>query len=806
MKYDNRKSIFGESSMRSRRFWIRFSFCLLLSACLALPGSPLSAQEEAEPGGQAMITMDFQDVELPVLVKFISELTGKNFILDEKVKGKRVTIISPTKITKDEAYRVFESILDIKGLTTVPSGRIIKILPVKDATTQNLETVVGKERLALSDSVLTRLIPLQYVNSEEMVNILKPLMSRESQIDAYGPTNTLILTDTSSNIARLMRILKELDVEADEMIMAVLPLEYASAEILAGQLQEILETLNSPGSAAGVSSGVQRRPPGSPRVTPGRPSGTQGSGFSGKILADDRTNSLVILATISQLKKIRELVQKLDYDTPRAYGNINVYYLEYSNAEDMAKVLTDLVSGAQSTTGNGKKGAAGAAAAPVSAAARTMASFESEVSITADASTNSLIVVAFPRDYQTIRNVIQKLDIRRKQVYVEAVIMEISPTFLQDIGFEFRGGIPLQSGDQVDQVLMGGTNFGLGADDLFGSFAGLAAGTAAGADTTLFPMQLGSRQGLNLGAVFDQIKIPIGDGKELAIPAQMFLLHALQRTTKSNILSTPHLIAIDNEESEIVVGKNVPFITSTSQSTVSTVQNIQRENVGITLRFTPQITEGDYIQLELYQEISALIDSPVGQDVNTVGPTTSTRKATNVVLVRDGQTIVVGGLMEDRINTVKNKVPWVGDIPVIGWLFRYDTEKVDKSNLLIFLTPTIIREDQDVQRLFEEKKRKMLEYKKKYKISDKYMETDELTRKQPAYEPPPAPPALEYSVAPAGPASAVPAPTQAAPPAAAAPGGTPSGTVVPPGNPGDSSWMPPPPGEKPNAQSTRENP
>ncbi len=594
----------------------------------------------------------------------------------------------------------------------------------------------------------------------------------------------MIITDTSSNIARLMRILKELDVEADEMIMAVIPLEYASADILAGQLQEILETLNAPSPTKSSTARARRTTTARSSRRTAKPSVSSSGGFAGKILADDRTNSLIILTTTSQLKKIRALVQKLDYDTPRAYGNINVYYLEYSNAEDMAKVLTDLVTGAQSVGGNGGK-----KSVPVSAAlSRTMTSFEGDVSITADAATNSLIVVAYPRDYQTIKNVIQKLDIRRKQVYVEGVIMEISPTFLQDLGVELRGGIPLQSGDEVDQVLMGGTNFGLGTDDMFSSFAGLAAGTATGAstDTTLFPMQLGSSTGLTLGAVFDQIKIPLGDGQELALPAQMFLIHALHRTTKSNILSTPHLIAIDNEESEIVVGRNVPFITSTSQTTVSTVQQIQRENVGITLRFTPQITEGDYIQLELYQEISALIESPIGQDVNTVGPTTSTRKATNVVLVRDGQTIVIGGLMEDRIRTVKNKVPWIGDIPLLGWLFRYDTDTVDKNNLLIFLTPTIIREDQDVQRLFEQKKRQMMQYKKKHSISDKYLDVDALGQKQPAYEPPPPAPAA-YPIT---------DPPQGTSPPPAPPAQDEGETAAESGSAPPPSWLPPAPGEE----------
>ena len=703
--------------MRKRRF--RTLTMLLLMVGFLLPFRPpvLLAEEEMDEAGETMITMDFQDVELPVLIKFISELTGKNFIVDEKVKGKKVTVISPTKITKDEAYTVFESILDIKGLTTVPSGKVIKILPTKEATAQSLLTIVGKEQAPMSDAMITRLLPLEYVNSDEMVKILKPLMSRDSQIDAYTPTNTLILTDTSSNIARLMRILKQLDVEADEMVMEVVPLEYASAEVLARQMQDILQTLSAPPTATTSKTSSRRR---TSRTSRTRTTSAQGE-FPGKIIADDRTNSLIILATKSQLEKIRRLVHKLDYDTPRAYGNINVYYLEYASSEDTAKVLSDLVSGAHSLASATKK----ASGSPAPALARTLASFEGEVSITADTATNSLLIVATPRDYQTLKNVIQKLDIRRRQVYVEAVIMEIAPTFLQDLGVEFRGGVPLESGNEVDQILMGGSNFSGGTDDMFSSLATLGAGATASSttgstSTSFFPMTLGDQKGLTLGAVFDRIRIPVGNGNDIFLPANMFLVHALHNKATSNILSTPHLIAIDNEEAEIVVGRNVPFITSTSQTTVSTVQQVQRENVGITLKFTPQITEGDYIQLELYQEISALITSPIGQDVNTVGPTTSTRKATNVVLVRDTQTIVVGGLMEDRITRSKSSVPWLGEIPLLGWLFRWEQDSVDKNNLMIFLTPTIVREDQDIQKVFEDKKRRMLDYKKRHRVTDKY--------------------------------------------------------------------------------------
>jgi general secretion pathway protein D len=747
--------------MRKTGLKLRSALPFLAAACfcLAVPSGVSSQEGAGTDQGEAMITMDFQDVDLTVLVKFISELTGKNFILDEKVKGKKVTVISPTKISKEEAYKVFESILEIKDLATVPAGRVIKIVPAKDAMEKSLKTVVGKEKAPVSDQLITQLVTLEYVDPDQMAKILKPLMSRDSKIDAYVPTSTLILTDTASNIARLMRILKQLDVRADEMIMDVIPLEYASAEAMARQLQEILQTLTTaaPSGQAAPAAAARR----ATRRT--ATSAMAAQGFTGKIIADDRTNSLIVLASETQLEEIRELVHKIDYDTPRAYGNINVYYLEYASAEDTAQVLSDLVSGAKSMAGNNSGSKGTGAGQPAPAIARTMASFEGEVSITADVSTNALLVVATPRDYQTLKNVIEKLDIRRKQVYVEAVIMEIQPSFLEDLGIEYRGAIPLESGNDVSKVLLGGTNWNMGANQMIGTAAALGAGTLPSTDTGLFPLDLGSTAGLTLGGIFDRVKVEDKNGNILYLPANVLVIHALNRTTQANLLSTPHLIAMDNEEAEIVVGRNVPFVTSTSQTTVSTVQQVQRQSVGITLRFTPQITEGDYIQLKLYQEISALIDSPVGQDPNRVGPTTSERKSTNTVLVRDGQTIIIGGLMEDRIRTQVSKVPWLGDIPGLGWLFRFQEDQAEKQNLLIFLTPTIIREDQDVQMLFQEKKRKMLEYEKVNKIPRENMDVRPFEGKmmppsgegtlKPQLEQPEAPPPQESksdAVAPEG--------------------------------------------------------
>ncbi len=711
-------------------------------ALLGLPQASVS-QESVEPlEDDAMVTMDFQDVDLAVLVKFISELTGKNFILDDTIKGKKVTVISPTKISKDEAYRVFESILDIKGFATVPAGKVIKIVQAKDAVEQSIQTIVGDQKMPVSDTLITRLVQLQYVPAEELVNILKPLVSKEGKIDAFPGTNTIVLTDTASNIDRLVKIISQLDIQYDELVMEVIQLEYASAEKMAKHLQEVMQTVVS--TPTGGAPG-QPPMPRAPVTTPRRGLAKRGDEFSGKIIADDRTNSLIVLATKSQLEKIKELVSRLDYDTPKAYGNINVYYLQYAKAEDVAKVLNELITGAKSV----QEKASGPREGVSPAMLKSLESFEKEVSITHDAGTNSLIIVASPRDYQTLKNVIEKLDIKRNQVYVEAVIMEITPNFTLELGAEYRGAAPLEGGKNVDRFLMGGTQFDQGnafVDKLTGALntgltstsavtssqqaSTLFGSTATTAAQSLNPLNLAA-SGLTLGAVFDHVKVPVAGGKTVVLPANIFLMHATASNSHANILSTPHMLAIDNEEAEIVVGQNVPFISSTSQSTISTMTSISRENVGITLRFTPQISEGDYVMLKLYEEISSLIPSPIGQNANTVGPTTSTRKATNTALVKNGQTIVIGGLIEDRISKSKTKIPWLGDIPLLGWLFRYQKNSIEKTNLLIFLTPTIVKEDWEVQRIYEDKKKKIQDFKKRQGITDEGYDINPFEQKAP---------------------------------------------------------------------------
>ena len=717
-----------------------FFQCTFLAIGFAVLGAflfPGTAPAQSPEAEEEYVTMDFQDVDLVVLVKFISELTGKNFIIDEKVRGK-VTVISPTKITKDEAYQVFESVLDIKGFTTVPAGSVIKIVQARDAVGKSIETLTEADYRSVSDRFITRLLPLKYVSAEDVKRILDPLKSKAGgQIDLYTPTNTIIFTDTSLNINRFLKIIKVIDVAGFETVIEVIPIKYALADVIASELEAVLQASTSSQTKAQPAKSVRSRR----RSKTSTSSRTQDRDSGIKIIPDERTNSLIVVATLDQLKMIKDLIARLDFDTPRTYGKIHVYYLQYADAEELSGVLNSLVSGtgmsrtgmSRSRTGQtGMSGRTGRTSRTQGQAgippgvSRMLESFESEVSITADIATNSMIIIASPQDYITLKGVIDKLDIKRRQVYVEAVFMEVKPDAIRKIGMEFRSGIPLEGGDVVDKIALGGTEWGLGTNDLLDTLSGaltlLTDGDPSGSGTPPSnPLAL-SATGMTFGAVFDTITIP---GIGVTIPANIFLIRALQEDSETNILSNPHLVAMDNEEAEIVVGQNVPFVTGTSQSTVSTVMSVTRENVGITLRFTPQISESDYIKLVLYVEISSVAEKGAGgTDPDKVGPTTLTRTATNTVIVKDSQTIVIGGLIDDRITRLESKVPWLGDIPFLGWFFRYESKNVEKTNLMLFLTPHILWEDADVDHFMQMNKERMLWYKKRHDVNDDDIDID----------------------------------------------------------------------------------
>ncbi len=728
-----------------------FTFLALATAMPALAQDGDAGDEDGK-----LITMNFQDIELAALVKFISEITGKNFILDDRVKGK-VTIISPEKITVDEAYAVFQSVLQVKGFATVPSGAILKVLPAQDAKSSTLETVLPKVPVGRSDEFVTKLLPLENVDVNNMLPIIQPLVSPNGLLAAYIATNTLILIDSAANINRIGRILHVLDVAGQDRGVEVIRLNYAFASEVAALLVAVLDDEGqgrvATGSQPGQASSSNRSNRSNRRSSRNRQQqstvatgGDQGVAY--KIIPDERTNTLVVVAGPLEMRRIKDLVVRLDVPLPHGTGRIHVYYLKHANSFEIVPVLSDLIGGGggagglgsgllsrriggttaarggrlgQRGLGSGGGGFGGGGFGRTSRGQRGgfgnnrggsrfggggglgnnrfggggsrfgggggggfgqaggggvtsvvgggTGEFVGEVRITADPSTNALIINASPQDYETIKQVIEKLDVPRRQVYVEAIVMEVRLERDRNLGIELQGGLGLGKG-----VGVGRNTF-----DPTGGINGLVANPAG-------------LPGFILAAASNQtVRLPDGT----VVPAQVALLQAAQSDTNANILSAPNILTTDNQEAEIVVGENVPFIASRSSNQTNlanTFATVDRRDVGITLRITPQISQGGMVRLDIFQEVSDVVESAVsGIDVNLLGPTTTIRSATTSVVVRDGHTVVIGGLISDRKDSARNGVPYISDIPLIGNLFNNSSAMQEKSNLLIFLTPHIVR-------------------------------------------------------------------------------------------------------------------
>ncbi len=669
------------------------AFCLAAAVCAAEAtppagspsgSSPPASGPQGQPGTDApasppapapvYLSMDFTDVELPVLVKFISEQTKKNFVFDERVQGK-ITIISPRRITLEEAYNVFLSVLHVKGFATVEQDNTIRIIPMRDAKQESLPTERGPTDLPPA-KLITRLIPLEYVDSADIVPLLTPLISKDGLITSFPPTNTLILIDSKANTDRILSILADLDQEKTGATLRIFPLKNASATEVAKTLESLYQD-----TAVPAAPGVRGRA--------GRPGKARGA--APRFLPDLRTNTLLVLAPADLMGDIADLLAKLDIPAPENTGKINVYYLENANAEELAKVLSGLTE---------RRGAPapGAPAQPATIRGVISAELEGGVRITADKATNSLIIIASMNDYLTLVDVVKKLDIRRRQVYVEALIMEVDLDNAKDLGIEWRGAAEIGN----EGAILTGTNF-----DFQGNVNDLITSLALG-NPLVFP-----GTGLIAGGIGGTVTLP--DGTE--IPAITAILRAAQSMQNINILSSPHILTLDNQEAEIVVGENVPFITSQSRDSsnlANVINTVERKDVGITLRITPHIHESEFVNLEIFQESSAVKEESLLAEV-TVGPTTTKRSAKTNILVKDANTVVLGGMMQEVLTTLERKVPLLGDIPILGYLFKYKSTSRKKTNLLIFLTPHVIRSPEDMLKLTTDQQNKMDRFLEKHR-------------------------------------------------------------------------------------------
>lgn len=636
------------------------------------------------------ILLNFKDVDLRQIIDLMSDLTNQNFLVDEKVRGK-VTIISPRPVSSAEAYNIFLSILEVQGFTVVPQGAIHKIIPSREVKESPLPTEVdGASRpSSVRDSFVTQLIPLKYADANEIRSLLSALVSKESSLLAYGPTNTLILTEVQSNISRLMKIIRALDIQAPAAVLKVIALKYAAADQMVSSLQSALEGLAQTDAASGQAAAAaptqqnrRRRRSQSQSAAPLRRAPT-----APKIIADSRTNSLIVIATPSVIMAAEDLIAKLDIPTPEGRGQIHVYYLEHADAEELAQVLT-----AQAAEIERTQAAAASAASPrqgrnqpQQAAQRRRTAPASTgttplgITITADKPTNSLVITAPPEAYAVLKEIIEKLDIRRSQVLVEALFAEVTIGAANQVGVEWRVIDDPDGGTQVFASSTGSSQTGV-LNDLTTSAL------------------LASPTGLIIGALRNTINI-INGTEILNIPA---VLRAFDGNSDVNILATPNLLTTDNEEAEIVIGEERPFLrTSQNDSTnvsVST-RTFEFRDVGITLRMTPQISHGKTVRLNLFVELTAFIDEA------EVGAVTTTKRSTQTTVVADdGQTIVIGGLIREDNNEAQTQVPCVGNAPLIGWAFRQQAQSQRKNNLLIFITPHILNTPGDIHRITEHKR------------------------------------------------------------------------------------------------------
>ncbi len=647
------------------------------------------------------VTIDFQDTDLNDVVKYFAEITGRNFILTDDLKGE-ITIISHHKVTVGEAYEAFLSALEVKGYTTVTVGKITKVIKMSAAAQAPLRVYEG-DTIPYTDNAVTQIFQLENVTVSDVSTVVQQLAGPNAKFTTYLPTNTLIITDSAVNIRRMWKIVKQLDVAAPKSTIQVVPVIYATAS----DLQQIIEQLY------GVDDGTQASSSSSRNKDDSRSSrrrrrnrdkdnnnNSQASGASAgkegryisKILTDERTNSLIVQANESAMADIIALINRLDVDVdPASRAQIHVVYLEHAKAEDVSQVLSNLTQEGSSTSNNrnnrnsrntprtpnrNERNTRGRDERPPNSPASATAIFDDGVKVTSDENTNSLVIVASPESFAVIKSVIDKLDIRRKQVFVECVIMELGSEDTFDLGIGYHLG---------------------SYDDATGTL-GYASSQTNGNSLLLSTQDLLS--GLALGVLGEAISLET-DAGSVSIPAFGIALNALQANSQIDILSTPNILTLDNEEAQIVVGRSIPFpVSSGLDANGQQLISYQREDVAITLKVTPQINESDYVTLEVFQEVSEVEEDSQGLDPAQSGFITSKRTAETTVLVANNQTIVIGGLMGHTNTNVETKVPILGDLPLIGVLFRGRREVSRKTNMLIFLTPHVINEPADLEEVY----------------------------------------------------------------------------------------------------------
>jgi general secretion pathway protein D len=585
------------------------------------------AQNQLPDADQNLFEPDFKDVDIQEMIKLVADITGKTLVIDPRVKG-RINVISSKKLSASELYNLFLSVLEVQGFTAIEFGDVVRILPRQDARTSAIP--VNNFGKLGDDTYITQVIQLNNVSAAKVLPVLRPLAPQHAHLAAYAPSNAVIISDTIANIARLRDIIRSIDL-AGEAETSIVKLKYAQAESMVKLLQS-LQRAEENGDPANAKS---------------------------SIVADDRTNSILVTTDNVRQKKILRLIQSLD--TPREQsGNVRVIYLEYADAEKVAEVLSKVVLGISKLT---SINSASSGAQPGASAA----------TVEADPSTNALLITADTETLETLLPVIDRLDIRRSQVLVEAIIVEVRGDLNKQLGVEWAAF-------KENRIVAGLTNSG--------NLAGVASAIQAGTNPIV-------SSGLLLSFGIDNID---SSGTNFA-----GLIQFLESSSEANILSTPSILTTDNNEAIISVAENVPFITGTftnDSGSTNPFQTIERRDVGITLKVTPQISKGETLVLEIDQIVSNISSQAIAGASDIV---TTERQITTQVIAQNGEVIILGGLIEDVVTQTQQKIPLLGDIPYLGRLFRNDITDVQKSNLMIFLKSTIIRSPQELRGATAEK-------------------------------------------------------------------------------------------------------
>jgi general secretion pathway protein D len=657
---------------------------------------------EYEPRSpNAKVSFSLEEASLSELVKVIGQLTGKRFIFGGKLREIKATVYSPQQVTVAEAYQAFLAILDANGLTVVPHGRFLKIVETGGIQGQVTPTYGPGQAVPAEARYVTRLHRLKNVSAEEAVGVLDKFKSKDAQVTAYAAGNMLIMTDSGTNIRRMMQIVDQIDVGSAGDQIWIEPIHYASASDIASRVNDLFDVKAGGGKDGGKGAGA-------------------GDLHVAKILPDERSNSLVIVATERAYLRMLELIKRLDVPQT-GEGEIHVLPLQHADAVELVKTLNDIV---------GTGGGAGGGAKPGGAPAVNTSVFEGTIRLSADKSTNSIVVTSSLRDYGSLRAVVDRLDQARRQVFIDAVIMDLAVSRTDSFGMRFHGGSAFGLQSANDTLLFGGLDMGK---------------TISLDPSVLQGAALGIR---GPGIEGSQNLIP---GLGLSIPAFGATLTALTTTSDTDVLSTPHILATDNIPAEISIGENVPIQQNVGLGSLSSLAGAAgsgaagalsslsalgglggggtaaRADVGTKIKIIPHLNESNEARLEITEEIS---EARKPEGVSQVVPITR-RTANTTLTVKDQQTVVIGGLMRNRVAHGTTKIPLLGDIPLLGALFRQTTTEMQKTNLVLILTPYIIRDQSDLRRVFERKMQERQEFLDRYFVfneSQKYVPPTDYSR------------------------------------------------------------------------------